>query len=264
MPSEPAASEDGPDELLEPLLSVRHLATGYGDLQVVWDVSFDARPGRILALLGRNGAGKTTVLRAIAGLNRTWTGVVHFQGQDIARLPAHRRVRQGLGLVQENKRVFHRRSTEENLLLGGYTRGLRRRRLRDAVQEVYAIFPALGSSATKAAGSLSGGQQQMLAIGQALMARPSLLMMDEPSAGLAPTVVNEVLEVVASLKDRGISVVLVEQAVEAAIAVADEVVVLDVGRVVLQAAAADIDDLAVLRDAYFGRLQGSPPRQPGQ
>jgi branched-chain amino acid transport system ATP-binding protein len=249
--------------MADELLDVRNLGTGYGDLRVVWDVSFSVGPGRITALLGRNGAGKTTTLRAVAGLNRVSAGSVRYRGADITRLPAHRRVRQGIGFVQEGKRIFHRRTVEENLLIGGYSLGIGRRRLPAELARVYELFPALGARGRTLAGTLSGGQQQMVAIGQALMAKPALLMLDEPSAGLAPSIVAEVMAAVAALKASGLGIVLVEQTVEAAVAVADDVVVLDIGRVVLHRAASEADDLALLRAAYFGRTPDtSAPETP--
>ncbi|TQF69260.1 ABC transporter ATP-binding protein [Rhodococcus spelaei] len=238
----------------KPLLSVRNVESGYGDLRVVWDVSLDVHPGRVTALLGRNGAGKTSTLRAISGLNKVSAGTVEFDGEDISKLAPHQRVRRGMAYVQEGKRVFHRQTVEQNLLLGGYTRRLRRSALRQEVDRIYELFPILGEKRGLLAGAMSGGQQQMLAIGQALMAQPKLLLLDEPSGGLAPVIVNEVMERVAALKETGLAVLLVEQAVEAAMSVADHVTVLDIGRVVMDADAADIDDLAVLRDAYFGRV----------
>jgi branched-chain amino acid transport system ATP-binding protein len=182
---------------------------------------------------------------------------VAFEGADISRMPAHRRVRLGIGLVQEGKKIFHRRTVEENLLLGGYTLGIGRKRLPAEVARVYELFPVLAARAKTAAGSLSGGQQQMVAIGQALMARPKLLMLDEPSGGLAPSIVHEVMESVAGLAETGLGVVLVEQAVEAAAAIAHDVVVLDIGRVVLHRPASQVDDMAIVRDAYFGRSAGA-------
>jgi branched-chain amino acid transport system ATP-binding protein len=236
-----------------PLLEVEHLATGYGDLRAVWDVSFPVYRGRVTALLGRNGAGKTTTLRAIAGLNRVAAGKLIFAGEDVSRTPAHRRVRMGIGLVQEGKKIFHRRTVEENLLLGGYTLGIGRKRLPAELARIYELFPILGLRAKMTAGSLSGGQQQMVAIGQALMAKPKLLMLDEPSGGLAPSIVHEVMASVARLAETGLGVVLVEQAVEAAASIAHDVVVLDIGRVVLHRPASEVDDMAIVRDAYFGR-----------
>jgi branched-chain amino acid transport system ATP-binding protein len=238
---------------LTPLLKVDRLATGYGDLRVVWDVSFEVFPGQITAVLGRNGAGKTTTLRAIAGLNKIASGSVEFDGHDISKMPTHARIGNGMAYVQEGKRVFHRQTVEANLVLGGYTRGLSRGKLTVEAQKMYDLFPILGDKRKDLAGSLSGGQQQMLAIGQALMAEPRLLLLDEPSGGLAPAIVFEVMDRVGQLKETGLAIVLVEQAVDAAMRVADRVTVLDIGRVVMSAEAHEIDDHQVLRDAYFGQ-----------
>ncbi|ALG85074.1 ABC transporter ATP-binding protein [Gordonia phthalatica] len=237
----------------EPLLTVRNLQSGYGDLRVVWDVSIDVRPGKVTALLGRNGAGKTSTLRALTGLNKVHGGTIELDGVDLTSVPVHKRVRMGMAYVQEGKRVFHKQTVEQNLLLGGYSRRLRRSALKDDVERVYEMFPILGEKRHLAAGSMSGGQQQMLAIGAALMSNPKLLLLDEPSGGLAPVIVNEVMEHVQRLKDDGLAVLLVEQAVEAAMSVADHVTVLDIGRVVLDSPADAIDDMEVLKDAYFGR-----------
>ncbi len=236
------------------LLEVRGLATGYGDIRAVWDASLTVRKGEVTALLGRNGAGKTTTIRAIAGLNKVDAGTVSFEGKDITGTPAHRRVGAGIAYVQEGKRVFRRRTIEENLLLGGYTRGLGKRKLRAEVEPVYEMFPILADRRDTAAGALSGGQQQMLAIGQALMAKPTLLMLDEPSGGLAPSIVGEVMAAVLKLKAAGLGVLLVEQAVAAALEVADRVTVLEIGRTVLDRPAADIADAEELTSAYFGRV----------
>ncbi|MFC0861411.1 ABC transporter ATP-binding protein [Sphaerimonospora cavernae] len=252
-PTMPSTTPGSGRQREEPLLRVRNLATGYGDLRVVWDVSFEVRPGQLTVLLGRNGAGKTSTLRAVSGLNKASAGTVHLAGRDVTRMPPHQRVRLGMAYVQEGKRVFHQLTVEQNLLLGGYPRGMRRSALRDEVQRIYELFPVLGSKRTLPAGSMSGGQQQMLAIGQALMAKPQLLLLDEPSGGLAPVIVSEVMERVESLKETGLGILLVEQAVEASVRVADHVAVIDMGRVVLSARADEVDDLHVIRDAYFGR-----------
>lgn len=215
-------------------------------------MSFSVRSGHVTALLGRNGAGKTTTLRAIAGLNRALSGQVLFRGADLGRQPAHRRVRDGIAFVQEGKQIFHRRTVEENLLLGGYILGVGRKQLLADIARIYDLFPVLADRARTVAGRLSGGQQQMVAIGQALMARPSLLMLDEPSGGLAPSIVSDVMATVARLATDGLGVLLVEQAVEAAISVASDIVVLNRGRVVLSRKAADVQNADLLREAYFG------------
>ncbi|WP_182347167.1 ABC transporter ATP-binding protein [Tomitella gaofuii] len=242
------------DEHVAPLLQVDGLAAGYGDLKVVWDVSLRVHPGTVTALLGRNGAGKTTTLRAISGLNKVMHGSVLLDGEEISGVAAHKRVRRGVAYVQEGKRVFHRQSIEQNLMLGGYTRGLRRQALRAEAERIYELFPVLAEKRKASAGSMSGGQQQMLAIGQALMSRPRLLLLDEPSGGLAPVIVNEVMERIAELTKTGLGVLLVEQAVEAAMTVADHVTVLDVGKVVMDRPASQLADTEVVKEAYFGRV----------
>jgi branched-chain amino acid transport system ATP-binding protein len=256
-PTGAAATDTSSEVAAGNLLEVRGLATGYGDIRAVWDVSLTVRAGEMTVLLGRNGAGKSTTLRAISGLNKADSGSITFAGKDITSTPPHRRVSAGLALVQEGKRIFRRRTVEENLLLGGYTRGLSKRALVLEVQEIYQLLPALADRRHVTSGQLSGGQQQMLAIGQALMAKPALLMLDEPSAGLAPVIVGEVMATVASLKATGIGILLVEQAVAASLAVADHVTVIDVGRVLLDKPASEITDTEVLTEAYLGRVSAN-------
>jgi branched-chain amino acid transport system ATP-binding protein len=241
-----------------PLLSVRNLGAGYGDLRVVWDVSVDVWAGQVTVLLGRNGAGKTTTLRAISGLGKIMSGTVTLAGADISDLPAHKRARQGMAYVQEGKRVFRQRTVEQNLLLGGYGSRVSKTVLRERLEGAYELFPVLAAKRKSVAGSMSGGQQQMLAIGQALMAEPQLLLLDEPSGGLAPAIVSEVMQRIHMLRDQGLGILLVEQAVEASIEVADHVAVLDMGRLVLEAEAKDVADITVFQEAYFGRHPTSP------
>ena len=235
------------------LLEVSGIAAAYGDVPALWDVSLGVASGQVTALLGRNGAGKTTTLRTIAGLNRATRGTVALEGRDIAGLPAHRRAGAGIALVQENKRIFRQRTVEENLLLGGYPARSQRRELRARCEQMYERFPVLGERRAGRAGSLSGGQQQMLAIAQALMAGPKVLMLDEPSAGLAPSAVGDTLRLVRELCDEGLGVLLVEQSAETSVAAADRVVVLDIGRVVLDRPASEVEDLTVIERAYMGQ-----------
>ena len=239
-----------------PLLEVTNLSSGYGDLRVVWDVSLTVDAGKVTALLGRNGAGKTTTLRAIAGLNPISKGAVRLRGQDMSGLPAHRRIRHGIALVQDNKRIFRNRTVEENLLLGGYT--MRRKDIRDALDRAYEHFPILGTRRRAQAGTLSGGQQQMVAIAQALMPGPSLLMLDEPSGGLAPAICDDVFSIVAALRAGGIGILLVEQEVQRALKVADHVLVINIGRVALSSPASECADVQTIRDAYFGGTTQAP------
>lgn len=234
------------------LLEVSGLQTGYGDLTVVRDVSLTVRAGEITVLLGRNGAGKTTTLRAITGLNKVAGGTVTYLGDQLTDAP-HKRVSRGISYVQEGKKVFRELTIEQNLILGGFSRGVGKRALASSVDEIYQLFPILGSKRSLHAASMSGGQQQMLAIGQALMAKPKLLILDEPSQGLAPVIVKEVMERVHELKDTGIGILLVEQAVQESVAIADEVTVIEMGRTTLAGAASDIT-LEDLQKAYFGAV----------
>lgn len=244
----------------EPALELKGITAGYGDIRVLRDVSLSVWAGACTLLLGRNGAGKSTALLTASGVIRPSSGSVHFHGQDLTSMSAHRRARVGLAFAQENKRVFKRRTVEQNLLLGGYSMAKNDR--RQAVEVAYSRFPILADKRKTSAGSLSGGQQQMLAIAQALMPSPTVLMLDEPSAGLAPSIVREVLDTVDRLKSEGIGVLLVEQLVDKAMPVADHVVLLEHGRVVLSTPAGEIDDLSGLREAYMGRRRpeaGSVP-----
>lgn len=231
-------------------LVLENAAAGFGDLRVVADMSLHVKSGEVTALLGRNGAGKTTTLRTIAGLNRLESGRLTLDGDDISGIAPDRRARAGIGYVQEGKRVFRSRTVEENLVIGSFACPRARRR-REARDEMYDRFPILGERRTQPAAQLSGGQQQMLAIAQALVADPDVLLLDEPSAGLAPTIVAEVLDVIRDLRTNGIAIVLVEQAVEFALAVADRAVVANVGRSVYTGTADDPDLRSAIRNAYL-------------
>jgi branched-chain amino acid transport system ATP-binding protein len=235
------------------LLEVSGLTVGYGDIVAVRDVAFDVQPGSVQALLGRNGAGKTTTLRGIAGLSSCPPGSVLLDGVDISRMAAHRRAAIGIAFVQEGKRVFRQRTVEENLLVGCHSVRLPRRQLAERIEEAYTRFPVLADRRAVKAGAMSGGQQQMLAIASALVSHPRIVMLDEPSAGLAPTIVADVLRVVQELREEGMGVILVEQAVEFAFAAADSVVVVDLGRVVLRGSARDDGIRKSVEDAYMGR-----------
>lgn len=235
----------------EILLEAKNLQSGYGDLTVVRDASVTIRSGEITVLLGRNGAGKTTTLRAITGLNRVTGGSLRYLGQDITKVPSAKRVSEGICYVQEGKRVFHDLTVEQNLLLGGFSRRIGKRRLAEPVEEIYELFPILGEKRKMAAASMSGGQQQMLAIGQALMAAPKLLILDEPSQGLAPGIVKEVLARIDALKATGLGILLIEQIVEDAVAIADQVAVLEMGKTVLSKSATEITPEEI-QEAYFG------------
>jgi branched-chain amino acid transport system ATP-binding protein len=231
-------------------LVVSDLTSGYGDLRAVSDVSLSVRSGSVTALLGRNGAGKTTTLRAISGLNGIFSGSVALDGVVLNRLAAYRRARLGIAYVQEGKRVFRSRTVAENLELGTYA-SRSRRHTRQVIEELYERFPMLAARRATPASALSGGQQQMLAIAQALVPQPDILLLDEPSAGLAPAIVGELVDLVRDLKARGLGILLVEQAVEFALALADDVIVLDLGRKVHSASVGDAGLREAIRHAYL-------------
>jgi branched-chain amino acid transport system ATP-binding protein len=233
----------------DPLLHVEKVSSGYGDLRVLHDVTLSAWPGKVTVVLGANGAGKTTLLSTVSGILHADHGSIHLLDRDVTRTPAHIRARRGLALVQEGKRIFRQRTVHENLLLGG--RRLGRRDRAAALQRAYERFPMLQDKAKQKVAMLSGGQQQMLAIAQALMPGPKVLMLDEPSAGLAPVIVKDLLATVRLLRDEGTAVVLVEQLVSEALSVADHVLVLNRGRVAIDSPAADVSPTAV-RHIYLG------------
>ena len=231
------------------VLEVSKLSAGYGDIGVLADVELTAWRGYVTAVFGANGAGKTTLLSAIAGLIPARAGTVLLNGKDITKAPAYSRSASGLALVQEGKRVLHKRTVHENLQLGGYR--MPRSERRTALEAAYSRFPVLQDKRDAKAGSLSGGQQQMLAIAQALMPGPSVLLLDEPSAGLAPIIVTDLLHSIAALKAEGMAIVLVEQLVGQAMSVADHVIALQQGTVVIDAPATAVNS-AQLHAAYLG------------
>lgn len=238
------------------MLNVHGLGGGYGDLTVLHDVDLQVEAGRLQVVLGRNGAGKTSLMSAIAGLLPTVrTGTVSVDGRDVTGLPAHKRAAAGIGLVQEGKRVFRKRTVEENLLLGTYSGqgwSMRSAARKQALEAAYERFPILHEKRTDRAGGLSGGQQQMLAIAQALAADPSVLLLDEPSAGLAPAIRSEVFATARGLRDEGLAVVVVEQLVDVALDVADSVAVLDSGRIVSTGPPEQYRDGVLLQEIYLG------------
>ena len=187
------------------LLEVLHVAVAYGDAPAVWDVSLDVRDGELVSVLGPNGAGKTTLVNTIAGLLRARAGTLRFAGVDLTAVPAHLVCRHGIALVPEGRRLFAPMTVEENLEIGCYRREARPARA-EGLARVYALFPILAARRRQRAGSLSGGQQQMLAIGRALMARPRLLLLDEPSLGLAPAVVDQMFGIIRAIHDEGVAV----------------------------------------------------------
>lgn len=237
-------------ELVRPLLSVKGLAAGYGSLRVIENLDMSLGQGEIVALVGPNGAGKSTLLKAISSLILKTGGTVTFDGDDITRLSPRECGKRGLVHVLEGHRVFAPLTVEENLLLAAFDVPAARRLA--LVEEAYAFFPDIAKKRHDKAGALSGGQQQMLAVGQGIVRRPKLLILDEPSAGLAPVLIDRVLEVVESLRAKGAAILLVEQAVEKALRVADRVYVMVHGKLVLNTDAALARAPGVLEAAYLG------------
>ncbi|QTX05782.1 ABC transporter ATP-binding protein [Agromyces archimandritae] len=233
----------------ETVLSVEGLHVGYGRVDAVRDVSLTVARGQIVTLIGANGAGKTSVLNAIAGLVRPKKGTVRFRGEDITRRPAHRLVKDGLVQVPEGREVLATLTVHENLTLGGWHRS---RGMNDEIAAVYERFPILAERRKLAAGALSGGEQQMLAIARALIAKPELLLLDEPSMGLAPMIVDEVFRVIGEIRDTGTTVLLVEQNARRALAAADVGYVLETGEITHSGPAHELLADERVIEAYLG------------
>ena len=233
------------------MLEVERLQVRYGDAPALWDVSLTVGDGELVSIVGPNGAGKTTLINAVAGLLPPANGRVRFQGVELSRLPAHQVCARGVAIVPEGRRLFTVMTVEENLEIGCYVPSARTQRSQ-SLERVYSIFPILRERRRQVAGALSGGMQQMLAIGRALMARPRLLLLDEPSLGLAPAVVDQVFEVIVEIHREGVSVLLVEQNVGKALEIAARAYVLEEGRIVSQGAPADLLRQAHIQEAYLG------------
>jgi branched-chain amino acid transport system ATP-binding protein len=231
------------------MLRIRNLCCGYQGLEVIKGISLHVGSGEIVTLIGANGAGKSTLLKAIAGLVTPWSGEIDLAGQTIRRLSPWRGVSRHLVLVPEGRQLFADMSVLDNLTVGGYRNPDRRR----VIERVLTRFPRLRERAHQSAGTLSGGEQQMLAIGRALVGRPKLLLLDEPSMGLAPLMVREVLEIVRELRDLGVTIFLVEQNAVAALQIADRAYVLETGEIVTEGAAADLLRNPEVRRAYMGK-----------
>lgn len=223
---------------------------GYGGLQILQEISLEVADGEVVALIGANGAGKTTTLRAVSGLVRPWHGSITFDGTELVGRHPHEIVRAGIVQVPEGRELFGALTVEENLRMGAFT--LPRSKIAAARKDVEETFPVLGERRSQPAATLSGGQQQMLAIGRALMASPKLLMLDEPSLGLAPKLVAQVFETVKKVRDAGITVLLVEQNATQALRLADRAYVLESGQVVLEGAGVELLEDDRVRSAYLG------------
>jgi branched-chain amino acid transport system ATP-binding protein len=243
------------------MLKIRNLQSGYGKIKVLKHVSMHVDPGEIVTIIGANGAGKTTLLATIAGLVRAGSGVITFQGENICATAPEKIPALGLVMVPEGRQVFATMSVEENLILGAHVLHKEGQRvMRALLADQYALFPLLAQRKSQLAGTLSGGEQQMLAMGRALMSRPKMVMMDEPSTGLAPLIVKEIFQIIVRLRDEGKTVLLVEQNARAALAIADRGYVFETGKVIVQGPADDLLNNQDVQRAYLGREKIDEPR----
>ena len=233
------------------MLEVNDIHVNYGAAPALWGVSLNVQPGELVCVVGPNGAGKTTLINTIAGLHRARAGQLHFNGQDITQLPSHRFCEAGIAIVPEGRRLFTQMTVLDNLELGSYIASAKPHRAA-TLAHVIDLFPALKVKLHSLAGSLSGGQQQMVAIGRALMARPSLLLLDEPSLGLAPAIVGDMFRAIKQINASGTSVLLVEQNVAMAMKLANRAYVLEEGRIVLQGAAVELLEHPQIKSVYLG------------
>lgn len=234
-----------------PILEVHNLKVSYGCIQALKGISLEVAPGELVALIGSNGAGKTTTLKTLAGLLHPSAGKLHYAGKSLKQSPAHRRVREGLALVPEGRGVFARLTVEENLQMGAYTRNDTAEIATD-LERMYALFPRLAERRAQLAGTLSGGEQQMVAMARALMSRPKLLMLDEPSMGLAPMMVSMIFETIRDISAQGVSILLVEQNAKLALEAAQRGYVLESGLITLSDSAANLLGSDEVRRAYLG------------
>ncbi len=236
------------------MLRIRNLEAGYGKLRVLKNISMHVDAGEIVAIIGANGAGKTTLLSTIAGLIKANSGEIRFKGEDITRLPAARIPAKGCVMVPEGRQVFAPMSVADNLALGGHALPREHKKdLNRLLAHQYELFPILEKRKAQLAGTLSGGEQQMLAMGRALMSKPSLVMMDEPSTGLAPLIVRDIFEIIVRLRNEGNTVLLVEQNAKAALSIADRGYVMETGKVIIQGPAEDLLANRDVQRAYLGR-----------
>jgi len=233
------------------VLALRSVRAGYGSFQALFDVSLDVRAGEAVAVIGPNGAGKTTLMRVISGLIRPTAGSIAMEGTDLLATPGHRIVALGIAHVPESRRLFPRMTVEDNLKMGGFLPAARPK-YRQRLDFVFDLFPRLRERRRQLAGTMSGGEQQMCAIGRALMSDPKLLLLDEPSAGLAPVVVEQVFELVKRIRSGGINVLIVEQNVQQVLDVVDRAYLLEVGTIKLSGTSAELKDNSFIRQSYMG------------
>ena len=233
------------------MLEIKDLKVSYGIIQAIKGISFEVNKGEVIALIGANGAGKTTILHTITGLLNADSGSVTYEGKDITRMPGHKIVSMGIAHVPEGRRVFANMTVLQNLKLGAYTRK-DKAEIAETLEMVYTRFPRLKERKNQLAGTLSGGEQQMLAMGRALMSHPQIILMDEPSMGLSPIFVNEIFDIIEEVSKSGTTVLLVEQNAKKALSIADRAYVLETGNIVLDGKASDLLDNDSIKKAYLG------------
>jgi len=232
------------------MLKIDNLCVNYGGIKAVRDVSFEVPEGKVVTLIGANGAGKSTILRTITGLVRSASGKISYNGEDITTLPTHDIVSKGITLVPEGRHVFPDMTVLENLKIGAY---LRKDSLNEDIEQIYSLFPRLKERHWQPAGTLSGGEQQMLAVGRALMSRPKLIMMDEPSLGLAPIIVQEIFDIIKSINEKGTTILLIEQNANMALHVADVAYVLETGSIALSGSGKELLANEKVKELYLGK-----------
>jgi branched-chain amino acid transport system ATP-binding protein len=233
------------------VLEVKNIDVFYGDVQVIWDISFEVKQGEVVALIGANGAGKSTTLKTVSGLLRPKRGAVLFDGAPIHTIPPYRLVEMGIAHCPEARRLFVEMTVEENLDMGSLAKGAKAQREKTK-ELVFTLFPRLKERRKQLAGTLSGGEQQMVAIGRGLMALPRLMMFDEPSLGLAPILVREIFDIIKKIREQGATVLIVEQNVKQTLAIADRAYVLETGKVVMQGTGRELLDNEHVKTAYLG------------
>lgn len=233
------------------MLEILGLSVFYGGIHALQEIFLTVPRGKIITLIGANGAGKSTALRTISGLVEARQGKILFQGREIQNRPAHRIAREGISMVPEGRRIFVNLSVEENLLMGAYSQKVGEEERRN-IEQVYQLFPKLAERKKQKGGTLSGGEQQMLALGRGLMSRPDLLMLDEPSLGLAPKLVREVFSIIRNIHEKGMTILLIEQNAKAALKVADYGYVLQTGRIFMEGSGSDLLQNPSVREAYLG------------
>jgi branched-chain amino acid transport system ATP-binding protein len=239
--------------MAEPLLQIDALEVRYGAIEALKGISLEVQAGEVVTIIGGNGAGKSTLMKAVSGLEPAFAGSIRFAGQDITRVPGHQRVALGIAQSPEGRQVFSDQSVRDNLVLGAYHRKASHAEIEADIEAQFAAFPRLRERQDQLAGTMSGGEQQMLAIARALMAKPRLLLLDEPSLGLAPLIVKEIFGIIRGLKSQGVTILLVEQMANQALAVAERGYVLETGRITLQGEGRALRRDPQVRAAYLGK-----------